>query len=585
MDMLAAPLIHVDLATERLWRDGVPVPVTRKVFRLLRTFVTRPGQLMTTEALLAEVWPNTHVAEGSVKDCVKQLRALLGDDVANPRFIETIRGRGYVFRGGIELLDEGQVPPGCPEVSPAEADASPALVPAPRTGRGRGAAAALWVATVVILLLVAVAGLRVGNVGPEAEAGAHEVAPAPDRSTMPVVAIMPFVPLSEGEQVQLLAGAFTTGVASALSRAHDLIVVRGPVADEHRKAAQDGSGNSITYVLSGAVQLEGEAVRLTAMLEDVATGRYLWSDQHDLQLGEVLALQDRVAQRVFSALRVHLVEGERARVAARHTESLEAWLLSHEAYGEYLKFDWAANRRARDLWVEAAALDPDYATPVAGLALTHWAEAKWGWSSSRTESLRTARELAERTIAINSDEPLGHQALGTILFEKGLPDEAIGPRMTAIELAPNDITAVAGLAIRLNEYGRQAEALPLFERSLRLAPRPPWWVHKGYGIALHLDGRPEEALPAYAAALAARAARPGLHARMAAAHADLGDAASAREAANRVLELAPGFSIEAFLATDGFRIDDINDWLADLMSRAGLPGHRQHAGAGYGGHE
>jgi DNA-binding winged helix-turn-helix (wHTH) protein/TolB-like protein len=268
MDMLAAPLIHVDLATERLWRDGVPVPVTRKVFRLLRTFVTRPGQLMTTEALLAEVWPNTHVAEGSVKDCVKQLRALLGDDVANPRFIETIRGRGYVFRGGIELLDEGQVPPGCPEVSPAEADASPALVPAPRTGRGRGAAAALWVATVVILLLVAVAGLRVGNVGPEAEAGAHEVAPAPDRSTMPVVAIMPFVPLSEGEQVQLLAGAFTTGVASALSRAHDLIVVRGPVADEHRKAAQDGSGNSITHVLSGAVQLEGEAVRLTAMLED-----------------------------------------------------------------------------------------------------------------------------------------------------------------------------------------------------------------------------------------------------------------------------------------------------------------------------
>ena len=583
--MSAAPRIHVDLVTERLWRDGVPLPVTRKVFRLLRAFVTRPGQLMTPKALLGEVWPNTHVAEGSVKDCVKQLRALLTDDAANPRYIETVRGRGYVYLGGIVLLDKGEVPPGCPDDSPIEAGVSPGLAPLPRTGRERDAAPALWLGAVVILLVVALAGLRIGNVGFDAETSVRDAAAAPDRLTMPVVAIMPFQPLTRGEQVQLVAGAFTTGVVSALSRAHDLIVVRGIATDDHQGAVEDGSGSAITHVLRGAVQIDGEAVRLTAILEDAATGRYLWSDRHDLQLSDVMLLQDRVAQRVFSALRVHLVEGERARITTRHTESLEAWLLSHEAYGEYLKFDRASNRRARELWSEAAALDPDYATPMAGLALTHWAEAKWGWSASWTQSLLTAKELAERTIAINPDEPLGHQALGTILFEKGLPDEAIHHRMTAVELAPNDLSVVAGLAIRLNEYGRHAEALPLFERSLRLAPRPPWWVHAGYGIALHLDNRPEEAVDAYATALAVSSARADVHARMAAAYADIGDAASAVEAARRVLEFAPDFSIDTFLTTDGFRIAAKNDWLADLMSRAGLPGYRQHAGVGLDGRE
>ena len=61
--MAAGPRIHVDLATERLWRDGVPVPVTRKIFGLLRTFLSRPGKLLTAEALLAEVWPEDFLDE------------------------------------------------------------------------------------------------------------------------------------------------------------------------------------------------------------------------------------------------------------------------------------------------------------------------------------------------------------------------------------------------------------------------------------------------------------------------------------------------------------------------------------------
>jgi TolB-like protein/DNA-binding winged helix-turn-helix (wHTH) protein/Tfp pilus assembly protein PilF len=569
--MSTAPQIHVDLATERLWRDGACVPVTRKVFRLLRTFVRQPGELLTTEALLAEVWPNTHVAEGSVKDCVKQLRALLNDDASNPRFIETIRGRGYVYRGGIALVSEGETQPPSPESPMGKVPASEEHGLLRWLIYSRRPAAPASLAAFVILVALVITGLRAGITGLDSPSSGRGTAPETDRLATPIVAISPFVPLSEGRRVELFAGAFTAGVASALSRAPDLIIVRGSAAEDHAKASEGISGTGITHVFSGAVQMDDHTLRLTAMLEDAVSGRFLWSERYNLDPDEVLPLQDKVVQQVFSELRVHLVEGDRARIGAQDTDNLDAWLLSHEAYGEYLKFDRASNLRARELWSRATALDPGYATPVAGLALTHWADAKWGWTNSETESLLTAKELAERTIAINPDEPLGHQALGTILFQQGRPDEAIIHRRTAMELAPNDISVVAGLAIRLNEYGRHREAIPLFERSLRLSPRPPWWVHAGYGIALHLDDRPQEAVRAYELALAAGSARSDVYARMTAAYADIGDARTAAQTTIRVLELAPEFSIEAFLKTDGFQSDELNLWLASLMSKAGLP--------------
>lgn len=568
--MSTASRIQVDLATERLWRDAVPVQVTPKIFRLLRTFLAHPGRLLTTEALLAEVWPNTHVAEGSVKDCVKQLRALLKDDASNPCFIETIRGRGYVYLGGIELVGEGETPPSAPscreEVRGLEEPGS-----LWRVFRDRRPAGLASLAAVVIFLAAVFAGLELRSSVLDVPISGIGTTEAPEQLAAPVVAIAPIVPLSEDRRVQLLAGAFTTGVASALARAPDLIVVRGSAAEDGAKEPGHIPGARITHVLSGAVQMDGDTLRLTATLEDAVTGRYLWSERYDLPLNDVLVLQDNVAQQVFSALRVHLTEGDRARIAARDTDNLDAWLLSYQAYGEYLKFDRAANLRAREFWSRAAALDPRWPRPVAGLALTHWAAAKWGWTDSKTIALQTAKVLAEQTIELDPDEPLGHQALGTILFEMGRPEKAIIQRRTAMALAPNDISAVAGFAIRLNEYGLHEEALPLLERSLRLSPRPPWWVHAGYGTALHLDGRPEQALPAYGRALAVGSARSDVYARMAAAYADLGESEKAAQTAKRVLELAPEFSTAAFLSTDGFQSQELNLWLAALMRKAGLP--------------
>ena len=59
----------------------------------------RPGQLLTKNALLDEVWGHQHVSESVLKTTISQLRAALADDAASPRYIETASRLGYRFIG------------------------------------------------------------------------------------------------------------------------------------------------------------------------------------------------------------------------------------------------------------------------------------------------------------------------------------------------------------------------------------------------------------------------------------------------------------------------------------------------------
>lgn len=104
--MLNRPKIVVNISDQRVWQDGQPIRVKTKVFALLTLFLANPGRLMTKTTILRHVWPDIHVSDASIKDCVKNLRAVLQDDVISPSFIETVRGQGYRYLGGIEVCDD-----------------------------------------------------------------------------------------------------------------------------------------------------------------------------------------------------------------------------------------------------------------------------------------------------------------------------------------------------------------------------------------------------------------------------------------------------------------------------------------------
>jgi DNA-binding winged helix-turn-helix (wHTH) protein/tetratricopeptide (TPR) repeat protein len=87
----------LDLAKERLVRDGETVALTPKAFAVLRRLLEDGGQLVTKEELLRAGWANTHVTDGVLKVSILEIRRALGDDSAAPRFIETVPRRGYRF--------------------------------------------------------------------------------------------------------------------------------------------------------------------------------------------------------------------------------------------------------------------------------------------------------------------------------------------------------------------------------------------------------------------------------------------------------------------------------------------------------
>ncbi len=97
MPMYHIPPFRIDLQNEQLWREVEEVHLTPKAFAVLRHLLLHAGQLMTKEALLAAVWPETYVSEAALVVCIRELRQALGDQARAPCFIETVPRRGYRF--------------------------------------------------------------------------------------------------------------------------------------------------------------------------------------------------------------------------------------------------------------------------------------------------------------------------------------------------------------------------------------------------------------------------------------------------------------------------------------------------------
>jgi TolB-like protein len=79
------------------------VPLTPKFAAVLRCLLRRKGELVSREALLAEVWSGSQVSPDLVREYIFDLRAALGDDAKRPSYIETVRGSGFRLFGDVAL--------------------------------------------------------------------------------------------------------------------------------------------------------------------------------------------------------------------------------------------------------------------------------------------------------------------------------------------------------------------------------------------------------------------------------------------------------------------------------------------------
>jgi len=95
---------RVDLTTGELCKNGCKVILPEQPLLILTMLLERSGNLVTREELQQKLWPNTFVdAEQGLNAAMKRLRAAIGDDPNQVRFIETIPRKGYRFVAYVEV--------------------------------------------------------------------------------------------------------------------------------------------------------------------------------------------------------------------------------------------------------------------------------------------------------------------------------------------------------------------------------------------------------------------------------------------------------------------------------------------------
>jgi DNA-binding winged helix-turn-helix (wHTH) protein len=97
-------IFEVDLETGELRRKGLKVRLQEQPFQVLRMLLERPGELVRRDDLRQRLWPAVLFAdfEPGLNKAVHKVRLALGDSADNPRFVETLAGRGYRFIATLE---------------------------------------------------------------------------------------------------------------------------------------------------------------------------------------------------------------------------------------------------------------------------------------------------------------------------------------------------------------------------------------------------------------------------------------------------------------------------------------------------
>lgn len=98
---------RLDTQKECLWREGEELALPPKPFAVLRYLVENPGRLISHNELLDALWPETYVQPQVLRTYMLELRRILGDDSAQPRFIQTMPKRGYCFIAAVKEWKKG----------------------------------------------------------------------------------------------------------------------------------------------------------------------------------------------------------------------------------------------------------------------------------------------------------------------------------------------------------------------------------------------------------------------------------------------------------------------------------------------
>jgi adenylate cyclase len=407
---------------------------------------------------------------------------------------------------------------------------------------------------------------------PARVADAEKPPPLPDK---PSIAVLPFQNMSGDPEQEYFADGMVEEITTALSRFKWLFVIarnssftfKGKVVD----VKEVGRRLGVRYVLEGSVRNAAGKVRIAAQLIDATTGAHIWADRFERDLTDIFALQDEVTVAVVSAIQPRLLQTEIAMAARRRPENLTAYDFFLRAMSQFYLATREGVAEALRLAQRALELDPRFGSGAALAGLLHMQNVLWGYTVDPQFDREEAVRLSRLALSIDdSDSDTLAWACLTSAIMVGVCEREVELVDRAVALNPNSFYAWQSRGQVYRIAGLPDEALRSFERAVRVSPVDPLLhlTHVGMGLAFIELRRFDEAIVAARKAQRQTPFYAAAYRCLASAFAHLGRDAEAREAAARVRETDPAFTISALIARGGYSNPKV---LIEGLRKAGLP--------------
>ncbi len=542
---------YVDPAAGRISRQGAEVRLEPKVMALLVLLAKHAGEVMSREAIEAEIWKDVVVGYDALASTVIKLRKALGDSSRQPRYIETVSKKGYRLIAPVR------------DTHSAETQGVPS---APFRESRKYKLPALAATGVLVLLFVLIAFLK------------HDEPHQPEQpppAQQAALMVLPFTNLSDDPQQEYFSDGITQDLIIDLSRYSRLKVISQRTTFSYKTRTIDLKTLSgelgVQYVVEGSIRRDGKHIRVNVQLIDTQSGINLWAERYDRQATGLFDVQDEVRKKIVNALEITLTEEERHREQKRYTNSFEAYDYFLRGQAQLVRRASARdNNLSKEFMQNAIEIDPGFARAHAALALIYADTYRFDWTDRPAQTRQLALKSGQRAIELDPHSPQAYWIMGYIylfLFEDH--SKAIEMSERSLELNPDNSDALTMLAVT-HAFGDNPQKARLLMQELMHKNRYySAMVPSVLGLANLRTGNYAEALSAYNQSLLINPSRIQGNAAKAVVLYRMGNIDDAEFQIAELYNLHPDFDLDVWAARQPFKDKSYIKGMVEDLERAG----------------
>ena len=455
---------ELNLRVYELRRAGHTVKLEPTPFEILVALVEQRGNLVGRQQIAERIWGKGVFldTDNSINGAIRKIRQVLGDDPENPRFIQTVTGKGYRFIAPVVAPEE---PRGLHilELPPSQQAADvPATVS--RIDFKRILVLGLFIAIASGLTLWLALALSRSK---GADAPIHSIA------------VLPLDNLSGDPSQDYFADAMTDELITDLAKVGALRVTSRTTVTLYKHTSkslpQIARELNVDGVVEGSVVRSGHRVRITAQLIRASADQHLWAETYERNLGDALRLQSDVAAAIVQQVRAKLTSEQQAQfrlARAVNPDAYDAYLKgSYYLYNSQITVPGPLNQ-AKANFEEALRKDPNFSRAYSGLANAYLYLVFFGQGQvSAQEGFTKAKEDVTKALELDPENAEAYDVLGQLKWHADLDWNAADRAFNqSLALAPSYSCALEDRALFLAFMGRSSDALAEVEKSKQVDP-------------------------------------------------------------------------------------------------------------------